>query len=153
MSHILSDQLVSEDSHSSKQRSPKMTSALWIVQGLLALLFLFAGSMKLILPIEMMTAQSPIVLPGLFLRFIGIAEVAGALGLILPGLLRIRRGLTPLAACGLIIIMIGATILTLLGMGIMPALFPLLVGLLLVFVAYGRWPHFTADPWLGRLFH
>ena len=71
---------------------------LWIVQGLLALLFVFAGGMKLVLPIEAM--KGPIELPGLFLRFIGVAEVLGAVGLILPSLLRIRPGLTPLAACG-----------------------------------------------------
>src|ERR1039457_3892304 len=87
-----------------------MNYALWIVQGLLALLFLFSGGMKLVLPIEAMTKQMP--LPGLFLRFIGVAEVLGAIGLILPGLLRIRRSLTPLAAAGLVIIMIGATALT-----------------------------------------
>lgn len=82
-----------------------MNYALWIVQGLLAIVFLFSGGMKLVLPIEAMTRQMP--LPGLFLRFIGVAEVLGAIGLILPGLLRIRQGLTPLAAAGLVIIMIG----------------------------------------------
>ena len=70
-----------------------MTYALWSVQGLLTLLFLFAGGMKLVLPLEALTAQMP--LPGLFVRFIGVAEVLGALGLILPALLRIRPGLTP----------------------------------------------------------
>jgi uncharacterized membrane protein YphA (DoxX/SURF4 family) len=114
-----------------------MTVLRWIVQGLLALIFLFAGSMKLILPIEMMTAQMALPLPGLFLRFIGVAEVAGALGLILPGLLRIRRGLTPLAATGLTIIMVGATVVTLLGGDMMGALMPLVVGLLCVVVVYG----------------
>ena len=84
-----------------------MTYALWIVQVLLALLFLFAGGTKLIQPIEVLTQQTP--LPGLFVRFIGVAEVLGAIGLILPGLLRIRPWLTPLAAIGLGIIMIGAT--------------------------------------------
>ncbi len=114
-----------------------MTYALWIVQGLLALIFLFAGSMKLILPLEVMTEQMP--LPGWFLRFIGVAEVLGALGLILPGLLGIRPSLTPLAACGLVIIMIGATVLTLVGGDVASALIPLVVGLLSAFVAYGRW--------------
>src|SRR5438309_6270191 len=114
-----------------------MTYALWIVQGLLALLFLFAGGMKLVLPLEELTAQMP--LPGLFLRFIGVAEVLGAIGLILPGVLRIRPGLTPLAAAGLVIIMIGATVLTLAGGAVALALIPMVVGVLAAFVAYGRW--------------
>ena len=119
-----------------------MNVALWIVQVLLALLFLFGGGVKLVLPIEEMTKQ--MALPGLFLRFIGVCEVLGAIGLILPGLLRIRPGLTPLAAAGLVIIMIGATVLTLARMGVAPALFPFATGILAAFVAYGRWrlaPH------------
>jgi len=119
-----------------------MTYALWIVQGLLAALFLFAGGMKLVLPVEEMTKQ--IQLPGLFLRFIGVAEVLGAIGLVLPGLLRIRPGLTPLAAAGLVIIMIGATVVTLASGMLAPALISLVVGLLAALVAYGRWrlaPH------------
>ncbi|MGA8342088.1 MAG: hypothetical protein WB781_09150, partial [Candidatus Sulfotelmatobacter sp.] len=60
-------------------------------------------------------------------------------GLILPGLLRIRMILTPLAACGLVIIMIGATVYTLAGGGGAMALMPLVVGLLAAFVAFGRW--------------
>ena len=116
-----------------------MNVALWIVQGLLALLFLWAGGIKLLLPIEEMTKQMSVPLPGLFLRFIAVCEVLGALGLILPGLLGIRPGLTPLAAAGLVIIMIGATVSTLATGSIAMALFPLVVGLLSAFVAYGRW--------------
>lgn len=116
-----------------------MTYALWIVQGLLALIFLFAGGIKLVLPLEAMTEQMALPLPGVLLRFIGVAEVLGAIGLILPGLLRIRPGLTPLAAAGLVLIMIGATVLTLAGGDVVPALIPLVVGLLSAFVAYGRW--------------
>jgi len=115
---------------------------LWIIQALLALLFLFAGGTKLVLPIDVLTAMgSPnqVHLPGLLIRFIGVCEVLGGLGLILPGLLRIKTGLTPLAAAGLVIIMIGAVVLTAIGDGIAPAMFPLVVGLLLAFVAYGRW--------------
>jgi uncharacterized membrane protein YphA (DoxX/SURF4 family) len=114
-----------------------MNTALWIAQGLLAAIFLFAGGMKLILPIEEMTKQMP--LPGLFLRFIAVCEVLGAFGVILPWLLRIRPGLTPLAAAGLVIIMIGATVTTLATAGVHMALFPLVVGILAAFVAYGRW--------------
>jgi uncharacterized membrane protein YphA (DoxX/SURF4 family) len=119
------------------RRSSLLNVALWIVQVLLAALFLFAGSMKLILPIEEMTKQTP--LPGLFLRFLGVVEVLGGIGLILPGLLRIRPGLTPLAAAGLVIIMIGATVMTLASGPVAAALFPLVTGLLAAIVAYGRW--------------
>jgi len=114
-----------------------MNISLWIVQGLLAALFLFAGGVKLVMPIEEMTKQMP--MPGLFLRFIALCEVLGALGLILPGLLRVRTGLTPLAAAGLVIIMIGATVTTLMTGDVAMAVIPLVVGLLAAFVAYGRW--------------
>ena len=114
-----------------------MNVALWIVQGLLAALFLFAGGAKMVLPLDQMTG--PVALPGWFLRFLGVAEVLGALGLILPGLLRIRPGLTPLAAAGLVIIMIGATVIMLVGGMIAVALMNLVVALLAAFVAYGRW--------------
>ncbi|MGE5306945.1 MAG: DoxX family protein [Alphaproteobacteria bacterium] len=123
-----------------------MNIVLWVAQGLLAAIFLFAGGMKLVLPVEEMTKQMP--LPGLFLRAIAVCEVLGATGLILPGLLRIRPSLTPLAAAGLVIIMIGATAVTLATAGIALALIPLVVGLLSAFVAYGRWrlaPHSTGS--------
>src|SRR5260370_39544695 len=122
--------MTSGSASSLKQRKPILTSALWIIQGLLALLFLFAGSMKLIVPIAMLTAQMPMPLPGLFLKFIGVAEVTGAIGLILPDLVRMRPMLTPLAACGLLIIMAGATVVTLRAGSVGGALCPLVVGLL-----------------------
>ena len=124
-----------------------MTYALWIIQILLALMFLFAGGTKLVLPPEVLASMgSPnqIPLPGWFVRFIGVAEVLGALGLILPGLLRIKPWLTPLAAAGLFVIMIGATALTVAADGLAAGVIPLVVGLLAAFVAYGRWrlaPH------------
>ena len=119
-----------------------MNVALWIVQGLLAALFLFAGGAKLVMSLDQMAG--PVALPGWFLRFIGVAEVLGALGLILPGLLRIRPGLTPLAAAGLVIIMMGATVIGLVGGMVVVALMNVVVALLAAFVAYGRWrltPH------------
>jgi DoxX-like protein len=117
----------------------RLNKLLWTVQGLLALLFLFAGGAKFVMSPEAMQGQGPIQLPLLFLRFIGVCEVLGAIGLILPGLLRIRPGLTPVAAAGLVIIMIGATVLTAMSGPLAPALFPLVVGLLAAAVAYGRW--------------
>ena len=121
----------------STTNSKKANALLWTAQALLAVLFLLAGGMKLFAPPQML--KGPIPLPAGFLRFIGTAEVLGALGLLLPGLLRIGRGLTPVAAVGLLTIMTGATVLTAEGMGALPALFPLVVGLLTTAVAAGRW--------------
>ena len=118
-----------------------MNIVLWIIQILLALLFLFAGGTKLFMSEAALTQMAPpnsIVLPILLLRFIGLCEVLGALGLILPGITRIRRGLTPLAACGLLIIMIGAVVITVMGLGAAAAITPLVAGVLCAVVAYGR---------------
>ena len=114
----------------------KRNVTLWVIQGLLAALFLFAGSMKLILPIEAMAG--PVSLPGWFLRFIGVAEVTGAIGLILPWLTRIQPRLTPVAASGLVIIMSGATVITVIGGPAATATVPFVVGVLAATVAYGR---------------
>lgn len=118
-----------------------MTYVLWIIQVLLALLFLFAGGTKLVLSIETLTSMgSPnqVMLPGWLLRFIGVCEVLGALGLILPGVLKIKPALTWIAATGLVIIMLGAVALTLAGDGVAAAIVPFVVAVLCAFVAYGR---------------
>ena len=80
----------------------------------------------------------PFQLPAVFVHFIGVCEVLGALGLILPGVLRIRTQLTSLAALGLVTIMFGATMFT---PPDQPQLVvvPVGVGLLAACVAYGRW--------------
>lgn len=70
-----------------------MNTVLWIVQALLAALFLFAGVMKLMVPTQELAQQAQ--MSGLFLKFIAVCEVLGALGLILPGVLKIQPGLTP----------------------------------------------------------
>jgi uncharacterized membrane protein YphA (DoxX/SURF4 family) len=115
-----------------------MNILLWIIQSLLSLLFIFAGVMKFLTPIAEMQKGTPIVLPGWFFYFIGICEVLGGIGLILPALLRIKPGLTPLAATGLGIITLGATVITATA-GISLALIPFVVCLLSFFVAFGRW--------------
>jgi uncharacterized membrane protein YphA (DoxX/SURF4 family) len=119
------------------QSSRKADTLLWTLQVLLAALFLFAGGMKLVTPIAAMAQQTG--LPGPFLRFIGLAEVLGALGLILPGLLRIRPGLAPLAAAGLVIIMTGAVGVSIATAGAAQAVVPAVVGILAASVAIGRW--------------
>jgi uncharacterized membrane protein YphA (DoxX/SURF4 family) len=113
-----------------------LNTLLWTIQGLLAALFAFAGGMKLMLPVAELTQQTQ--LSGAFVRFIGVAETLGAIGLILPGLLQIRPRLTAFAAAGLVAIMIGATVLTLAGEDLRMASVPLITGLLSVFVVYGR---------------
>src|SRR5436305_14583928 len=90
--------------------SKRTNIQLWIVQGLLALLFLFTGGLKLAMPVDVLAAQSH--LPGPFMKFIATCEVLGALGLILPGLFRIRPGLTPLAAARLVTSVIGGAVST-----------------------------------------
>src|SRR5215475_10305638 len=122
----------------SVKESEHMNVALWIIQALLAALFLFAGDIKLVTPLDEMMKQMPIALPGWFVLLTGIVELLGAIGLILPWLLRVRSGLTPLAAAGLVIVMIGATVYTFAAGQIASALMPLEVGLLCAFVAYGR---------------
>ena len=117
-----------------------MNVVLWIIQVLLAALFLFAGGMKLVLPLDQLAGPAAMPqFPLWFLRFIGMCEVLGALGLILPGIFRVRKGLTPLAACGLVLIMVGAILVTLTGGLFLPALISLVVGLLAAFVGYNRW--------------
>lgn len=111
----------------------------WVLQGLLGLQFLFAGAMKFVTPIEEMTKQMP--LPAAFLYFIGACELLGGLGLILPGALKIRRGLTPLAAIGLSIIMAGAVVICA-RLDVMMAFVPLIVGLFCGFVVWRRWSWF-----------
>lgn len=106
----------------------------WGVQGLLAALFLFAGGMKLILPVGALA--EPVPLPGAFMRFVGVAEVLGGLGLVLPGLLRLWTVLTPIAAAGLTVIMTGATVVTLLGGSVAQAVVPVVVGALLALVVW-----------------
>ncbi len=123
---------------SNKTNSRRGAVKLWTVQGLLAATFLFAGGMKWAMPIAILEAQSH--LPGAFVRFIGVCEILGALGLILPGLFRIRTELTFLAATGLVLIMTGATTVTLAQGQITPAIAPLVLGVLAAFIARGRAP-------------
>lgn len=114
-----------------------MNRLLWVVQVLLALVFLFAGGSKLIMSATDLAGQST--LPVGFLRFIGVMEILGGFGLVLPGMLRIRTALTPLAAVGLSIIMIGAVVVTIQTVGPAAAALPFVIGALSLFVAYGRW--------------
>jgi uncharacterized membrane protein YphA (DoxX/SURF4 family) len=113
-----------------------ISATLWTAQVLLALLFLFAGVMKFLTPAAVLAKQSPF--PVWFIWFIGVVEVLGALGLVLPGLFRIRTDLTPLAAAGLVIIMSGAVVTTIATAPVSMAAVPAVVGVLAAWVAYAR---------------
>lgn len=118
-----------------------MNSALWIAQGILAIAFLAAGSMKLARSKEKMAEAMPVfedLSPGA-VKLIGIVEVLGAAGVILPLWLGILPWLTPLAAAGLALLMIGA-VGAHFKRGEIAEAAPAFVLLLLAgFVAWGRW--------------
>jgi hypothetical protein len=123
---------------------------LWTLQGLLALLFLFAGGVKLAMDPAELAAQSR--MPAALLQFVSVCEILGAVGLVVPWLTGIRPALTPLAAMGLIAIMIGAVVTTLV-QGLQPAataLFPFLTGVLLAVVASGRSRDLMTYPLASR---
>jgi hypothetical protein len=116
---------------------PRRTGVLlWTAQALLAALFLFGGIFKLTIPAEALEQQAQ--MSGAFLHFIAAMEVLGALGLVLPGLTGIRPQLTPLAAAGLVIIMIGATVISAASHGLVAAILPFATGVIAALVAYGR---------------
>src|SRR5215212_6661829 len=122
-----------------------MNRALWILQVLLGLFFALAsGAPKLLLPADAL--PMPIPLPAAFITFIGVAEVLGGLGLILPGLTGIRTGLTPLAAAGLVLVTVGATVYQLAAGEPGNAIFAAVIGLLCASVGYGRWQLVTLRP-------
>ena len=121
---------------------------LWVLQILLAALYLFAGGFKLIAAPEDMRATPADPIPSgnmlLFLRTIGGFEVLGALGLVLPGLTGIKRHLTPIAAGCLAIIMVGAVVISVRQQGAATAIMPLVAGILDLVVMRGR------KGWAGK---
>jgi uncharacterized membrane protein YphA (DoxX/SURF4 family) len=123
-----------------KKRS-KMNIALWILQALLALLFLNAGFLKTFKPIQEIAPTifwAPL-FPEPLVRFIGISELLGAIGLILPAALKIRPQLTTMAGAGLTLVMLMANIYHISRgeLFVLPMTGILL--LLLAFITYGRW--------------
>ena len=117
----------------------KNNKVLWTLQWLLAIGFLFFGGIKLVAPADQMVAPGPLQFPVLFLRFLGVCEVLGGLAMVLPGLTGIKPQLTRLAAWGLLVIMIGATITNIVNM-LTYAIPTVVLGVMAAAVAYGRRP-------------
>lgn len=117
--------------------SKGLNIGLWVVQVLLAVGFGMSGAMKLVTPYEQLASQAwARATPQGLIPFIGVAEVAGALGMILPMVTRIKPILTPIAALGFVVIMIlGAAVH--LKVGEMP-IPNVVLGGLAAFVAWGR---------------
>jgi uncharacterized membrane protein YphA (DoxX/SURF4 family) len=128
-----------------------MNLALWIVAGLLAVVFLVSGSTKLFVPKKNLDGLLQRVGPAAqtagewtrdfsprALKTIGVLELLGAVGLILPAALDIAPVLVPLAATGLATIMVGAAIVTYRRQEFKHVLLNLTYLALIAFVAWGR---------------
>jgi hypothetical protein len=125
---------------STPSRSKALNVALWVVQGLLAAQYALAGVMKSTMPIPDLARMMvwPGVVPAGLVRFIGVAELAAALGLILPSVTRIRPVLTPLAATGLTLIMLLASVFHIARGELQVLPMTLTLSALAAFVAWGR---------------
>jgi putative oxidoreductase len=117
-----------------------MNIALWIVQLLLAALFGFAGTLKATTPIPQLAHSITWApdMPEALVRFIGLSELAGALGLLLPAATRIAPWLTSLAAGGLTLVMLFATVFHLARGEMQNVPITVILGLLAAFVSWGR---------------
>ena len=122
------------------QKSKAMNITLWIAQSILAAMFLMAGIMKFITPVEAQQSQMEWAkhVSGGLIYFIGIMEILGALGLLLPSILKIMPRLTPWAAIGLAIVMVLALFLNV-SIGETKAIgFLSLIIVIALFIAWGR---------------
>ena len=115
-----------------------MNITLWVVQALLAAAFLAHGLMFLFPPADLIEVMNATIPPA-FRYFLGVAEVLAAVGLTVPGLTRIQPWLVPSAAAGLIIVMIGATILHITRAEYSSAAVTTILLVMAAFVAYMRW--------------
>ena len=115
-----------------------MNIFLWVLQVLLAVVFLAHGWLLLAPPESMVAVMNATMSPA-FRLFLGVAEVLAAIGLTLPGLTRILPWLVPTAAAGLMIVMIGAITLHVSRGEVSSAITTTVLLALLTFVAYMRW--------------
>lgn len=116
-----------------------MNALLWVLQVFLAVLFFAHGWADIFPPASMREVMEDSPLPRGFFYFVGTAEILGAIGLTLPGLLSIFPGFTPLAAVGLAIVMFGAVLYHFSRRELVGMLFTAVLLALLLFVAYMRW--------------
>ena len=118
-----------------------MNISLWISQGILAIFFILFGALKLFSPIDGLAEQMPWVsdVPSALVRFIGFAEIAGGVGLILPAITKILPWLTPLAGAALALDMVFAIVFNASRGEFINVILTLVLLVLTLYVAYGRW--------------
>ena len=124
-----------------------MNVLLWVLQALLAVAFLAHGWLFLFPPAEMVDSMNAVIPPA-FRILIGVAEVLAAVGLTVPGITRVMPWLIPWAAAGLMIVMLGATILHGMRGEVGSAITTAILFIVATFVAYVRW---KVNPILPRL--
>jgi len=131
-----------------RKNNKTLNIALWVAQVLLAAMFLMAGIMKATQPIEELSQSMTWVndFSAGMVRFIGISELLGGIGLLLPALLRIKPILTPLAALGLFIIMVLAFIYHISNAEYQALGINLILGAIAVFIAWGRYKKAPIQP-------
>jgi putative oxidoreductase len=134
----------------SKENRPRILNiGLWTAQVVLATVFIMAGFMKTTLPIDQLSLSVPWAkdVPEALVRFIGISELLGGIGLLLPGVFRIKPRLTPYAASGLLTIQVCAMVFHISRGEFDVISFNLALALLASFIAWGR---FKKVPVLTR---
>lgn len=140
---------VAHTNHAAPKKAKFLHWSLWSVQSLLALAFVLAGSMKATTPYAELASKMAWVsaVPEGLVRFIGIAELLGGIGLVVPAVTRMRPGLTALAGAGLSLVMLLASAFHLSRgeVGAVPV--NVVLGGLAAFVAWGRW---KKAPIIGR---
>jgi uncharacterized membrane protein YphA (DoxX/SURF4 family) len=122
-----------------------MNITLWVLQALLAIAFLAHGLLFLFPPPELLPQMNALI-PRAFGIFLGVAEVAAAVGMTVPGLTRVQPWLIPWAAAGLMPVMVGATILHIARNEVSSAVITAVLLVLLTFVAYMRWKVMPIQP-------
>ena len=123
------------------KNSKTLNITLWIVQGLTAALMLMSAFMKIALPIPELSAKWKWTgeLPQQVVRMLGIVDLLGGIGIILPAILKIKPGLTPLAAVGVVLLMISATVFHISRGEASVIAFNIILMLLASFIAWGRY--------------
>jgi putative oxidoreductase len=122
------------------QKAKALNVILWAAQIILAGMFIIAGIMKTTMPIDQLSASLPWTkdIPEWVVRFIGASEFLGALGLLLPSLLWIKPVFTPVAALGIIAIMLMASVFHITRSEFSAVGFTLILALVAAFIAWGR---------------